>query len=127
MSSFKVVMFNVVEYLNSLPEDTKTIDVSLKNLTYIPDLSRFKNLETLHLSNCISEVSENICNLKNLTILVLSNNKNLKEIPECLKDLPDLEIINLEGSNQDLIIPPGLAERMVKYGTKMFYKIIHND
>jgi hypothetical protein len=120
------------DFIQFIPRDIDSLIINNTgsndvNLNLSDVIGSFKNLETLHLSNCISEVSENICNLKNLTILVLSNNKNLKEIPECLKDLPDLEIINLEGSNQDLIIPPGLAERMVKYGTKMFYKIIHND
>ena len=42
--------FNIEEYLNSLPEDTIVIDLSGKNLTYLPNLSRFKNLQKLHIS-----------------------------------------------------------------------------
>jgi len=40
--------FNIENYLNSLSEDTITINVSHKNLMYIPSLSRFTKLETLH-------------------------------------------------------------------------------
>lgn len=39
--------FNIENYLNSLPDNTEIIDVSNKDITYIPDLSRFKNLKTL--------------------------------------------------------------------------------
>ena len=42
--------FNIEEYINSLPDDIEVIDVSSRNLTYIPDLSRFTNLQTLRCS-----------------------------------------------------------------------------
>ena len=35
-------------YLNSLSEDISIIDISSKNIDYIPDLTRFKNLEVLY-------------------------------------------------------------------------------
>ena len=40
-------IFNIEEYLNSLPEDIEIIDISYKNLTYIPSLKRFHNLREL--------------------------------------------------------------------------------
>ena len=43
--------FNIKEYLNSLPENTVTINVSNKNLTYIPPLNRFTNLKKLYCNN----------------------------------------------------------------------------
>ena len=39
--------FNIENYLYSLPDNTEIIDVSNNDLTYISDLSRFKNLKTL--------------------------------------------------------------------------------
>ena len=39
--------FNIEEYLNSLPLDTTYIDLSNRGLTYLPDLSRFKQLTHL--------------------------------------------------------------------------------
>ena len=37
----------VQTYLDSLPDDVKRIDLSNKNLTELPDLSRFKKLQYL--------------------------------------------------------------------------------
>ena len=45
------MLFDIETYLNSLPDDTTEIDVSTKGLTYLPDLSRFKNLIKLRCSN----------------------------------------------------------------------------
>ena len=41
------MVFNIEEHLNKLDENIKMINISHKNLTYIPDLSRFKNLKIL--------------------------------------------------------------------------------
>ena len=37
--------FNVEEYLSKLPDNVKKIDLDYKNITYIPDLLRFKKLD----------------------------------------------------------------------------------
>ena len=42
--------FNIEEYLNSLPEDIEEINISNKNLTYIPSLERFRKLKELYCS-----------------------------------------------------------------------------
>ena len=47
----KMSEFNIENYLNSLPEDIETIDVSNKNLTYLPSLKRFYKLKKLNCSN----------------------------------------------------------------------------
>ena len=39
--------FNIEDYLNSLPLSTTEIILSNKGLTYLPDLSRFKQLTLL--------------------------------------------------------------------------------
>ena len=83
--------FNIKNYLNSLPEDVEKIDVSYKKLTYLPDLSRFKNLQILN------------CHFNNLTSLPQLNNK--LKILHCsyneLTLLPQLneELIELYCSN----------------------------
>jgi Leucine-rich repeat (LRR) protein len=38
-------------YLNSLPEDISTLDISYKNIKYLPDLTRFQNLKKLKCNN----------------------------------------------------------------------------
>ena len=61
------MIFNIESYLNSLPDNIKSIDVSEHNLNYLPCLSRFKNLEILY------------CGRNNLT--------SLPPLPENLKKL----------------------------------------
>jgi len=57
--------FNIEDYLNSLPLDTTEIDVSGKGLTYLPDLSRFKQLIHLFCSdNQLTELPHLNDNLK---------------------------------------------------------------
>jgi len=59
--------FNIKEYVDSLPNNVHEISVSYKNVDYLPDLSRFKNLEKLY------------CSSNNLTSLPI--------LPENLKEL----------------------------------------
>jgi Leucine-rich repeat (LRR) protein len=90
--------FNIEYYLNSLPEDIKEIDVSYKNLTYLPDLSRFKNLERL------------CCDYNRLTSLPKLN-KNLKRLYCCDNQLTSLPPLNEKlqmlscSSNQLTMLP----------------------
>ena len=65
--------FNIEDYLNSLPLDTTEIDVSGKGLTYLPDLSRFKQLTHLY---CTDNQLTSLPPLnENLTQLDCSHNK----------------------------------------------------
>ena len=43
-------MTGVQKYIDSLPNDITSIDLSNRNLSKLPDLSRFKNLLTLNCS-----------------------------------------------------------------------------
>lgn len=43
--------FNIESYLNSLPDNTTQIDISHKNVCYLPDISRFTLLEILYCDN----------------------------------------------------------------------------
>ena len=70
--------FNIEEFLNSLPLDTTEIDVSGKGLTYLPDLSRFKQLT--HLFCSYNELTELPSLNNNLTHLECENNE-LTELP----------------------------------------------
>ena len=38
---------NIETYLNSLSEDILTLDIKSRGLKYLPDLTRFKNLQVL--------------------------------------------------------------------------------
>jgi Leucine-rich repeat (LRR) protein len=77
-------MFNITEYLDSLPDTIRSIDVSIRDLEYIPSLSRFKNLQILECSfndlHCLPSLP------KTLKILICGENvlTSLPELPEGL-------------------------------------------
>lgn len=112
--------FDINKYIHSLPSNINILDISNKNITYIPDISRFKNLRLLNCSNnnlsslpplnetlqelycsnnrikILPKLNENLlilnCNDNNLTMLPKLN-KNLKLLlcaNNNLAFLPDL-------------------------------------
>ena len=81
------------------------------NLTLPSTIGEFKNLEALNLDGVISELPEEIGNLKNLMFLSLPNNKNLKSIPKSVANLPNLAIVNIKGSNPDIEIPEEVKKK----------------
>ena len=67
-------------YLNSLSDDIVCLDISFKDITSLPDLTRFTNLKKLY---CYNNQLTSLPDLPpNLQILNCSNNK--------LTSLPDL-------------------------------------
>ena len=72
-------IFNIEEYLNSLPEDIETIDISNKNITYLPSLKRFYNLKTLYCDhNKLTQLPE----LNSSLIKLSCYNNQLTQLPE---------------------------------------------
>ncbi len=84
-------------------------------------LGRFTNLEALMLKNCVAELPESICNLKNLTLLALPNNPGLKSIPSCVKDFDNLTFINLTQGNPNINIPEDLRSKLEDQGDGFYY------
>ena len=64
----------VETYLNSLPEDILTVDISCSRLTSLPDLTRFKNLQELH---CYNNDLTSLPDLSIFKILVYNNHLHL--------------------------------------------------
>ena len=73
--------FNIETYLNSLSEDIQKINVSDKDINYLPDLRRFKKLKILN------------CNNNKLTSLPHFNEK-LEKIYCCHNQLSSLPLLN---------------------------------
>ena len=91
--------FNIENYLNSLPLDTTNIDVSGKGLTYLPDLSRFKQLTHLNCSdNPLTELPHLNDNLRYLDC----NYNQLTELPPLNDNLIYLDC----SENQLTELPP---------------------
>jgi E3 ubiquitin-protein ligase SspH2 len=98
--------FNIINYINSLPLDIIFIDVSCKNLNYLPNLEKFKNLKILY---CYCNQLTNLPKLNDsLEILECYDNKliNLPNLNENLKELycSNNELINLPKLNNNLKI-----------------------
>jgi|688.fasta_scaffold83213_5 hypothetical protein len=82
--------FNIEEYLNSLPEDIEIIDISNKNLTYIPSLKQFNNLVDLH---CYNNKLTKLPELNNSLKALYCAKNQLTQLPE-LND--KLQVLNCE-------------------------------
>jgi hypothetical protein len=117
-------MFDIVSYLNSLPDNIKFIDISNKGITYLPDLTRFKNLKAL---SCFHNKLKSLPTLpENLKYLSCFNNEltYLPYLPEnleilhcdnneltCLPKLPK-KIYQLHCYNNPLTCLPDLPENL---------------
>jgi len=100
-------MFEIDKYLHSLLDDVEIINLSFRNLNYLPDLSRFKKLECLYCH----------CNLSSLPILP----ENLKELYCSYNKLTSLSILpeNLEKlycGNNNLTSLPFLPKNLKTLG-----------
>ena len=94
--------------VESISIDAKDSDVKIK----IPRaIVEFKNLGSLILINgVIDEIPDYICELKNLQYIGFQNNPGLTRLPECIGDLPSLDVLNLEGSD-NVVVPESIKSR----------------
>lgn len=119
-----VRLYGIDDVFDSLPDDLEHILISNQtantNLNIkIPDtISKFQNLTSLVLNNCINEIPETVCELKNLMYLSLTNDKFLRTIPDCFAfrdKMPNFEFLNVEGST-NLEVPSIIKEKATPFG-----------
>ena len=96
----------IERYLNSLSNDILTIDISCKGIKSLPDLTKFKKLETLHCSNNILTSLPTLP--QSLQNLYCSNN-NLTLLPTLPQSLQ-----NLYCSYNKLALLPTLPQNLQK-------------
>jgi hypothetical protein len=82
-------------------------------------INKFKKLQHILLDNCISSVPDSICELPELTFLTLTNNLELKTLPDCLSEVTTLKFLNILGSN-NIEIPTWVKEKGVDLGNGMW-------
>jgi len=108
---------DIETYVNSLSNETLSLNIHMhmsKCITYLPDLTRFKNLQILNCSHNQITSLPDLTIFKNLQILNCYNNKltSLPNLPQSLKilhcsynkltSLPDLTgLINLKSFHCD--------------------------
>lgn len=100
-----VALYGLEELFNSVPDNLREITISVPDRTQVdlvipPTIGRFKNLIYFSLRNCVSVIPPQICECKDLSFISLIDNPNLRTLPECLAELPKLQILGLKGTEQ---------------------------
>lgn len=125
-----VAIYGWDDLFKNLDPDITSIDFTNNskeelNLKFPPQLSNLKNLQTFFVENAISEVPEQLKDLKNLEFISFPNNKRLKKLPEWLADLPNLTALSAKGTDPNLEIPDRLKEKLTPWGGPVWF--VHND
>jgi Leucine-rich repeat (LRR) protein len=104
-----LIQFGFAESLFELMDgETPTIKFMTREIPRLPDLSKFKNVDTMIITNAkMVDLHPSIGSLKNLEMLVLSGNK-IKTLPKEIGSLTSLEFLNLDG-NPLVDIPSEIA------------------
>jgi hypothetical protein len=113
-----VSLYGLDELLNNIPTDIDTLhiinnDKAVDIIIKVPDLSKFKNLISIQFDNCINNLPDSVCKSDKLTFISVINNKDLKTIPECIADLPNLAVLHYGGSSS-LKMPQRILDKTDK-------------
>ena len=119
-----VALYGVEDLFESLPAELEEFQINNRDrndiLVKIPeDIGKFKNLRMILLENCVSEIPNSVCELTKLRFIALINNPQLKTIPGCLINLPNLTFINLKGS-PNVEVPEEIKARATDVGGGMW-------
>jgi len=122
-----IQIYGYKELFDTLPDDMTQIIINNQknnNIAFdIPEsIGRFDKLQTLLLGGIVKSVPDSICNLKDLLLLSLPNNPQLTTLPVCIKDLPTLGFVNINGSN--VTIPEELKDVLELEGDKEGYYFV---
>ncbi len=118
-------LYGLDDLFKSLPKTLEQFQIINRDskqemIIKIPkEIGQFKNLEMILLDNCIDSIPEEICEIKKLRFVALINNKNLKEVPECISKLPALLFLNLKGSD-NVKVPDSIREKGSDMGGGMW-------
>jgi hypothetical protein len=85
-------------YFDYIDINSTEICVNKKKIQVLPNLSKFKNVQQLLLSDLsLEEIKDGISNLSELEVLSLSDNK-LKQLPKGIGELKNLDFLNIRGN-----------------------------
>jgi hypothetical protein len=121
-----IALYGLDDLIGSLPDSLEEFQIQNRDskgnnvIINIPEeIGRFKNLHMILLDNCIASVPESICTLPKLRFLALINNPELKQIPSCLAELPNLYFLNLKGST-NVEVPESIKAKGTDMGGGMW-------
>ena len=113
-----IALYGFDEFFDTIPDNLIRMDISgpgTSSFKLPQSIGRLKSLTGLHIDGLVSEIPDSICELKNLRYLSLPNNKELTSLPMCIKDLPNLKLINYKGSDK-LKIPEEITSKIKAWG-----------
>jgi hypothetical protein len=113
-----ISLYGFDDFFETIPDNLVRMDISGAGSSAfkLPEsIGRLKKLTGLHIDGLLSEIPDSICQLKDLRYLSLPNNKELKTLPMCIKDLPNLKLINYKGSD-NLKIPEEITSKIKSWG-----------
>lgn len=85
----------VEEKINSYPSDVAYLRFFKQKISVLPDISRFKNLDTIIFAySDLLEIPENIGDLETLEMVVFCGNK-ITKVPKSIGKLKNVKFINL--------------------------------
>ena len=112
---------NIETYLNSLPEDILTINISCKNIKSLPNLTRFNNLTELICSD--NQLTSLPTLPQKLEVLYCANNK-LTSLPNLPQNLEILDCYHNQLTSLPTI-PENL--KILGYVNNPIYEIVNNS
>ena len=122
-----ISLYGFEEIFDSLPSTITEIYIQGErgedlNLVLPDSIGKFTNLKALMVTNCLSKVSDQVCNLNQLMYIGFPDNPNLTELPDCIGDLPKLKVLSLVG--QKMSIPKSVKENFSQERPGIFMKTI---
>lgn len=116
-----IALYGLDDLIESIPNTLKSLQIVNKDskvkvdIKIPPAIKKFQSLDTILFENCVSSLPDEICQLKSVRFFALVNNPNLKSLPECIGDLPNLYFLNLKGSTH-VKVPNSIREKGVEMG-----------
>jgi hypothetical protein len=121
-----IALYGLDDLIGNLPDTLQEFQIQNRDnknsnitITIPEEIGRFKDLHMILLDNVVSSIPESICTLPKLRFLALINNPELREIPGCLAELPNLYFLNLKGSN-NVQVPEAIKAKGTDMGGGMW-------
>lgn len=123
-----IALYGFDELIRNLSSNVKFFEIVCTEKNYpqydLPSefCERFTQLETLVLENIVSSIPDNISNLRNLTVLNLKGNKELKTLPSSVLKMGNLDMVILRNAPDDFTPPQGFEEYFEDMGDNFYYR-----
>jgi hypothetical protein len=118
-----ISLYGLDDLFDNLPLTLKKIhiknDSNHVNFVLPKSISKFKNLESLYLKNCVDSIPDEVAELSKLVFIAFEGNTNLKSIPDGIVHLPNLLFINLKG-NPNLVVSEYFRNHSSEFASNMW-------